>query len=364
MPLGNTKNRYGSVSRTIHWLAAAVIISAIPAGLLANRLPYATDAEIARTFHLFSLHKTLGIAALAIGLVRIVWWVLQARPAPLYPERRLETFLALAVHWLLSIGLITVPIAGWLTHAATPGLAPIWWPFGQSLPLVPADAAVSEVFAAVHRTASKLLVASLVLHLAGVAKHAVLDRDSTLARMATGAEAGPGADTDHRLPAVAALALWSIVIMIGAVLGVLNAPDTKAPPPMWTVEAAEATLLDASGQPLASATNFGVVLTLATDSSRPDKGTLDISLPLDAMDGVDIDKALALIPFPFLQFYGAVTGDPPDLRAEGALDAGGITENGALAVEVAGDSAKVSGDLVVPAAPELTLRIAASAKRP
>lgn len=77
MPRTNTAETYGSVTKTFHWLTAFLILSAIPLGLIATDLAHRIEAGdtslIAETALLFSLHKTIGIAAFLIALGRILW---------------------------------------------------------------------------------------------------------------------------------------------------------------------------------------------------------------------------------------------------------------------------------------------------
>ncbi len=128
-----------------------------------------------------------------VALARIVWAFIEVKPVGLHPARRAETFLAETVHWALYLSLVVVPLSGWVHHAALDGFAPILWPFGQGLPMVPKSEAVASAAGAVHWLFTKVLFASVALHIAGALKHAIVDRDLVLARMAYGAEAGePG----------------------------------------------------------------------------------------------------------------------------------------------------------------------------
>lgn len=208
MTARNTTQSFGSVARTLHWLTALLILTAIPLGLYANALPYGTSEELAFKAQVFSLHKTLGVTVFFVALVRILWALVQPRPVALHPERRLETAVAEFVHWLLYISLLAVPLSGWIHHAATTGFAPILWPFGQDLPLVPKSLAVEQGAAAAHWLFTKLLAAAILLHVAGAVKHHVLDRDDTLLRMTRGIAAGRGHHGFRPGPAVAALVLY------------------------------------------------------------------------------------------------------------------------------------------------------------
>ena len=224
----NSPTTYGTVERTLHWAVALLIATVFVLGVVAHGAPFGTDAELARKATLFSLHKTLGLALFALALVRIGWAVSQPRPAPLHPERRAETALAGVVHWLLYGALVLMPLSGWISHAAAQGFAPIWWPFGQSLPLVPKSPAVSEAFAAVHGLGRFVLLGAVALHVAGAVKHALIDRDATMGRMVRGSEPGalPPA-RGHLLPALAAAAVW--VGTIGLGLASVAAPEVAAP---------------------------------------------------------------------------------------------------------------------------------------
>jgi cytochrome b561/polyisoprenoid-binding protein YceI len=212
MPAANTATRYGSVARTLHWITALLILTAIPLGLFANQMPYATGDELAAKAQLFSLHKTLGVTAFFVALIRILWAFTQARPEPLHPDRVWETRLAELVHWTLYLSLVIVPLSGWVHHAATDGFAPILWPLGQDLPLVPTSEGVADTAAAMHWLFTKILVTSILLHICGALKHAFIDRDGTLARMTAGRDAPVQARgvAHSRAPMLAALGIYAV----------------------------------------------------------------------------------------------------------------------------------------------------------
>ncbi len=225
MPLANTPTRFGPVARGLHWLTALMILTAIPLGFYAQSLPYDTSAALAAKAQVFSLHKTLGVATFFVALARILWALTQPRPVPLHPERRVEVALGDVVHWMLYISLLAVPLSGWTYHAATAGYAPILWPFGQNLPLVPKSATVEAVASTMHWLFTKLLIASILLHIAGALKHHLIDRDATLRRMISGTDAPdiPHPPRHGAAPFLAALVLY----MAGAGLAVaLSAPDS------------------------------------------------------------------------------------------------------------------------------------------
>ncbi|WIY24552.1 cytochrome b/b6 domain-containing protein [Parasedimentitalea psychrophila] len=239
----NSRSRYGSVAKGFHWVMALLILTAIPLGLIANDLAQhirspefdGSLAVISRVFLLFSLHKTIGVAIFFTALLRILWAISQPKPGLLHPDRRLESWAAETVHWLLYGSLVLVPLCGWIEHAATSGFAPIWWPFGQDLPLVPKSESVAHLFASMHVLFVRVLIVSLLLHIAGAVKHHVIDRDATLHRMLPGkVELPPVPDhSSSHLPLVTALAVWAAVLGTGVLLGFFTSADqtvTQAAP--------------------------------------------------------------------------------------------------------------------------------------
>ncbi|MBM1309807.1 cytochrome b/b6 domain-containing protein [Sulfitobacter mediterraneus] len=220
MSVTNTQTRYGAVTKAIHWLMALLILSLIPMGWIAHQLPFDTDAELARKAWLFSLHKTLGVLAFFVAAVRIIWAISQPKPGLLNADKKLESWAADTVHWMLYAAMVVVPLSGWISHAAAAGFAPIWWPFGQGLPMVPKSTAVEHFFGALHWVSGRLLILSLLLHIAGAVKHHLIDRDATLRRMLPGRpDLAPLPDQTHsRTPVMAAIALWLAALGLSAAM--------------------------------------------------------------------------------------------------------------------------------------------------
>lgn len=227
MSRSNTQTQFGSVTKSFHWLTALLIFTAFPLGIIASDAPFATGDEVAQKAWLFSLHKTVGVTIFFVALARILWALTQTKPQALHPDNKPETFAGEAVHWLLYISLVIVPLSGWLHHAASSGFAPILWPLGQSFPLVPKSEAVSAFFAGGHFVFTKVLMVSLVLHVAGALKHRIIDKDNTLQRMLPGTPdiAALPAQNHSRLPMLAAFAVYAAAMALGASIGLAEHGD-------------------------------------------------------------------------------------------------------------------------------------------
>lgn len=335
MALTNSARRYGTVTKTFHWLTALLIFSLIPLGIYANDLPYESSEQLTVKAYWFSIHKTLGVTLFFVALARIVWALSQPKPAPLHPERRLESFAAEMVHWLLYGSLLLVPLSGWVHHAATTGFAPIWWPFGQNLPFVPKSEAVANTAAGLHIVFERVLIVSVLLHIAGALKHHVIDRDVTLKRMLPGHTEG-GSDGDHRivLPLVAALAIWGGAVTAGNVLGLYEKESATVTAAAlddvesdWQVR--EGTLAITVVQMGSNVTgefaDWTASISFDDTVESGDAGDVDVTIAIGSLTlgsvtgqamGADFFNAEA---FPTAQFTADILKDAEGYRAEGTV---------------------------------------------
>ncbi len=373
MPLANTDRSYGALARALHWLTALLILLGIGLGLYADRLPEGSGADVARLARVYSLHKTIGIAAFFTALVRILWALTQPKPAPLHPERRAETLAAEVTHWALYGAMLVMPLSGWIHHASVAGFAPILWPFGQGLPLVPRSGAVAGAAQAVHAASALVLYLAIGLHVLGALKHALIDRDATLARMTRGVAGGMaggvrGARHASPLAPLAALLVWAGVIAAG-VAGVpapapiaapmpasmpapmpAAAPASAAPGSGWAVQEGilGIALLQMGAEVRGSFT--GWTAAIAYDETAR-SGTVEVTIPLRGLTlGSVTPQALGpefldAETHPVAVFSADIAEGAGGLAATGTLDLRGVRVPVSLpfTLEIEGDTARMTG---------------------
>lgn len=230
---GSDRLRYTDVAIVLHWAIAALIFYNLASGLLRPVLP--------RGFFVF--HVSSGITILALTLVRI-GWRLTHRPPEMLPMKTWERRLAHGVHLLIYAAMLLLPMSGWALVSANPpanspgaawamehrpppppaptgkpdtashggpagegkgGGAPprprgptmIWGLFtlplispineqGRTAQGVPAQRELHERIETTHLIGGWLMLALLVLHVAGALKHQYVDRKRELARMGLG----------------------------------------------------------------------------------------------------------------------------------------------------------------------------------
>lgn len=177
MALKNSNRTFGAVTKTLHWVTAALVLTAIPMGLwIAN-----ADFSLA-ILPFFARHKTLGIAVLVLIVIRILWHRLSPPPASLPHGIAWQDALARWVHRAFYVVLVAMPVSGWIASSAT-GIDTVVFGIWTLPAIAPASETWETVGFAVHGILGKALIAIVLLHIAGALFRAFIKRDGTLARM-------------------------------------------------------------------------------------------------------------------------------------------------------------------------------------
>ena len=184
-------DRWGSISQLLHWTIAVLVLLIGVVGLVMGELPRSP-----RWFWVYTAHKSLGLAVLALVLVRIGWRLYAGAPPPVPGTPRWQAWMASAVHVLLYAMVLAMPFSGWLYDSAS-GLRPLRW-FGQvEVPkLVAPDPALADAAHATHEWLFWLLVLLVLAHAGAALYHHFVRHDATLARMLPRRRASPPLSKD------------------------------------------------------------------------------------------------------------------------------------------------------------------------
>lgn len=177
MPLKNTQEQWGSISKTLHWLVVALILTMAWLGLTMGDLPTGVD-KVAT----YALHKSIGITILGLVIVRLLWRLYAGTPTPVAGTPRVLARVASLAHAGLYTLLLAMPISGWLLNSASG--YPLQW-FGLvNLPAIAGrELALRELTGDIHAWLFWALAMLAVLHAAAAFYHHLFVRDTTLARI-------------------------------------------------------------------------------------------------------------------------------------------------------------------------------------
>ncbi|MEO8242858.1 MAG: cytochrome b/b6 domain-containing protein [bacterium] len=175
----NDPQHFGLVSRVIHWAMAILVLAMLVLGTKLSTM----QPGLANLW-LYGLHKTGGIIALTLILLRLIWHRISPPPAPLGPPNAWPNRAARLAHAAIYVLLLAIPLSGWIASSAT-GIDVMFadrW-------VIPPIAPVSERWEYwgffVHKVLTKLLMLTLTLHVLGALKR-VRDHDGTMRRMTLG----------------------------------------------------------------------------------------------------------------------------------------------------------------------------------
>jgi cytochrome b561 len=195
--MNNTVQRYTKTAVILHWVIGLLLLAMIAFGFWMHELPKELKVESLdlfdlgiytvtfseptslRTFY-FNLHKSIGVTLLVAILIRIFWRFSHAAPAFPATMPGWEKKLADAVHKVMYLLMLAMPVSGVLM--ATYSKYGILW-FG--IPLVKGldNTELREMFMEAHEVIAFLLLALVVLHVAAAIKHKVIDKDDVMKRM-------------------------------------------------------------------------------------------------------------------------------------------------------------------------------------
>lgn len=167
--------RYTYLAMALHWLMALLIFVAFPLGLYAHELPFSP-----LKLQLISYHKWLGVTILGLFLVRIIWRLTHTPPALL--ATNWQRHAAHAVHGLIYVLLLAIPLSGWLMSSAK-GIPVVYFGLWQLPDLVGKNKELGDLLKELHEGLNTGLLALVALHIAAALKHHLIDKDSTLRRM-------------------------------------------------------------------------------------------------------------------------------------------------------------------------------------
>ena len=171
LPLRNEPERYGMVSRLLHWTTAILFLGMIPIGIFASIIP----EDTAWRTEYYVVHKTLGVILFGLILARLVWNRISRRPALDSSLKEVERKMAHRVHLALYGLLLAFPVTGFImtSYHGAPTFFFAW----ELEPLWGYSEAGTIGWGLFHKyILPYLLYVILGTHILGALKHHFIDR--------------------------------------------------------------------------------------------------------------------------------------------------------------------------------------------
>jgi cytochrome b561 len=134
---------------------------------------------------LFVWHKSVGMLILILAVLRLVWRLSDGTPDHPAGLASWEPVAARAVHGLLYLLMLALPITGWVVSSASNIPFKMFWLFPLP-PIAEPSQVLVERAAAVHLVLVLALSLLLCMHVAAALRHHYLRRNVVLLRMLTG----------------------------------------------------------------------------------------------------------------------------------------------------------------------------------
>lgn len=178
----NTEQLWGSVTKALHWSIAILIIGNIIVAQWISTLDPDIPGDPEMWLFLTPLHKSIGLVALILILFRLAWAFNGTRPGLPDGTSHWQRNLTHAVHGLLYMLMLLVPVIGYATSAAFGAEFKFFGLF--IVPnVIPKNETTVTVTYWVHFIGGWMLAGLVALHAIAALWHHFVKKDDTLKRM-------------------------------------------------------------------------------------------------------------------------------------------------------------------------------------
>lgn len=177
MSLENSAEKFGSLTKLLHWSIAALFITQF---FLVYRREYMPENS-PESLQYILLHKSLGVVVLFLALLMIFWRYVGARPIMPMNMSKFEILAAKVVHFLLYLSMLVMPITGYLMSSLGGyGVSLFGWKLPN--PFVKNEF-LAGIFHETHVVTSYVIIAIVVGHILAALYHHFIRKDNVLRRM-------------------------------------------------------------------------------------------------------------------------------------------------------------------------------------
>ncbi len=177
MSIRNTHTDYGSATRFLHTLIAALVLIMLALGVVMGYLPKPLKGDVV------GIHKLIGLCTLSVALLFVLWTLSSKKPG--YPDgmKTWEKHLARTVQTAMYLLIILMPLSGWTMATAANKPPHIFGLYAFPMPFIPLSKPLAGFAKDSHTIMAWILFACIVLHTCGALKHHFIDKNNILKRM-------------------------------------------------------------------------------------------------------------------------------------------------------------------------------------
>lgn len=174
----NNKQRYGLISKGLHWLSALAVFALFGLGFWMVDLDYYSE-WYQRAPH---WHESIGLLLFIVTLLRLLWRGIDRKPDAINEHSLREQKLSTIMVYSLYTILFTVLISGYLITSADGKAIEVFAWFTVPAFVLIADNQ-EDLAGAIHYYIAYILIFMAIVHALAALKHHFFDKDNTLTRM-------------------------------------------------------------------------------------------------------------------------------------------------------------------------------------
>ena len=168
---------YPATSKWLHWLVAISVLTTAPVAIaMVSAGPGPTQDT------LYNLHKSLGVLIFVLMALRLINRLAMGAPMPEPGIEPWQKTLSSAVHGLLYLLLLAMPVVGYIANSAYGASTPFFGLF-ELPPIIARSEPLSNLLFTGHRWVGWLVILLVLMHIGGALYHYVIRGDGVLQRM-------------------------------------------------------------------------------------------------------------------------------------------------------------------------------------
>ena len=177
MTYGTRTDRYPPVSKLLHWLVAACVLTTVPVAIAMVRVDQGPVQDA-----LYNLHKSLGVLILILMALRLINRLVVGAPAADPANEPWQRIVSSIVHTSLYVLLLAMPVVGTFANSVYGASTPFFGLFNLP-PIAAQNEALAKQLFTIHRWAGFLVIALVLMHIGAALHHHFIRRDDVLKRM-------------------------------------------------------------------------------------------------------------------------------------------------------------------------------------